>query len=581
MKRTLIVSVLLLIVFPTAILSLMAGRNLRDREAGLRVRLQANADAALNAAAMHLRTRLESEIEQVRGMVQASGAGGRLSTQALAAQVRRFEHAHALAARVYVFRDPWGFLWPEEPTPAASGGHPSEEGMSDDRGEALKTALRREIASASSLLEPVLFAVDGTAYGFKRCALRADTYAGFAFDPAAFQTVLSQVLDALSGADFRLRVTGPGHDPAPALLVRDSLSAHTAATLQPAAGPAPLAARRLDPPFTHLTLSAYPADPAAAARAWVLRTRLSAWGIALLVAGILAGIAIVLSEVQRALRTARAQSDFVAGISHDLRTPISALRLMAESLQLGYVAHPDKQKVFLGAMVRETERLSQFIERVLFFVRFGQQALRMRMKPVDPGELMHETVRVFAAMRMEMEPADGGAGTPRFSGAGQDDGRRAGEEKQTEEIRIGQEMTLRLSVAHGLPRVRADATALQQVLLNLLDNAEKYGRPSPDSAPFSVDVTLAREPAARGRGAGRVVLTVADAGMGIAPAERGRIFRPFYRSARARQGHASGVGLGLALCRHIVRAHGGRITVQSTVGHGSTFRVSLPALEQG
>ena len=292
-----------------------------------------------------------------------------------------------------------------------------------------------------------------------------------------------------------------------------------------------LAESRLAPPLGAFTLSARPADEADFEASARLTTRLYAWGAGVLAVAIVAGGILLWRISATEIRSARQRSEFAAAVSHDLRTPLSSMRMLAESLHLGRITEEAKRQRFLATIVNECDRLGRLTERALYFIRLGQGALRYRLTEGDLGALIRETVETYAA-----------AGVDR-------------------------ERHLRVRVAAQLPAVRFDGGAMEQVVSNLLDNADKY-------SPEHKDVLVSVEASADGRW---VVLAVQDRGIGIPPEDLRRIFQPYYRGERAKASDASGVGLGLALCRHIVRAHGGRIEVESVVGEGSTFRVVLPA----
>lgn len=232
------------------------------------------------------------------------------------------------------------------------------------------------------------------------------------------------------------------------------------------------------------------------------------------------------------IRRARTRIEFAAAVSHDLRTPLASMRMLAESLHLGRITEESKRQKFLATLVTECDRLGRLTDRALYFIRFGQDALQYRLTEGDFGSLVRETTETYLMSGMK----------------------RA--------------RHLSVQVEEGLPAVRFDGGALEQVVLNLLDNADKY---SPQDQ--NIDVAVEATPDRR-----QVRLSVRDRGIGIAPADLRRVFRAYYRGERARSSDVSGVGLGLALCRHIVRAHGGRIEVESVVGEGSTFRVTLPAV---
>ena len=201
------------------------------------------------------------------------------------------------------------------------------------------------------------------------------------------------------------------------------------------------------------------------------------------------------------------------------------MKMLAESLFLEHVPDQAKQKEFLGTIVRECERLRQLIERVLFLVRFGQDALVFRPQAVDPGELAASAVETFNA-------------------------------RQT-----GQDVVL--EVANDLPRIKADRSAITQVILNLLDNAAKYGKRG-----GHVELTVEKNQ--------EIHIRVIDDGPGIAANHLPHLFTRFYRTEKGRSRSEGGTGLGLAIVKHIAQAHGGMVKVESRLRKGSTFLIRLP-----
>lgn len=238
-------------------------------------------------------------------------------------------------------------------------------------------------------------------------------------------------------------------------------------------------------------------------------------------------------ERERAL--AEARSNFVSAVSHELRAPLASMRLLAEALEQGRVEEASKRHEYAGFLVQETRRLGTLVENVLDSARIDQGRKRYEFEPLDLERLIAETVRIPAPLAEER----------------------------------GVRLVLRMP-GGGPPgghEVVGDAAALQQVLLNLLDNALKH---APSGS--AVEVGLSCD----GSGALPVRITVHDEGPGIPPAEQERIFERFYRLGSELRRETQGVGLGLALVRHAVEAHGGRVTVSSQPGAGAEFRVELP-----
>jgi two-component system, OmpR family, sensor histidine kinase SenX3 len=253
-------------------------------------------------------------------------------------------------------------------------------------------------------------------------------------------------------------------------------------------------------------------------------------------AGILAllGVSVVLIVVsaQRARRLAERQLEFVAGVSHELRTPVAVIASAGENLADGIVADREMVEQY-GRVVRdEARRLAEMVEQVLDFAGSYAGRRAYRFEDVEVEDVARECL---SAIRPALDEA----------GA-----------------------VIDSSLEPGLPPLKADRAALRRALLNLLQNAIKYGG---DSPRVGLRVT-----SVRASGRPEVRIAVEDHGLGIAPGDRDRIFEPFVRGEEAQARQIRGSGLGLSLVRRIVEAHSGRISVTSTEGQGSTFVIALP-----
>jgi signal transduction histidine kinase len=257
------------------------------------------------------------------------------------------------------------------------------------------------------------------------------------------------------------------------------------------------------------------------------RRRLLLSGLALAAILVVAGFALIARAVSRELAVARLKSDFVSAVSHEFRTPLATLRQLTENLSDGRVADERRRQAYYQAQERATSRLSRLVERLLDFGRMEAGALRYRPEPLDLGKLVRSVVDEF------------------------------------EHVVADTRHRIELTIDPGVPPVRADGEALAQAVWNLLDNAIKYspGRPA-------VWIEVAGED-------GHAAVRVRDEGPGIPPEERKDLFREFTRGAAARAGGVKGTGIGLAMVDHIVRAHRGRIRVDSVPGQGSTFTILL------
>jgi len=240
------------------------------------------------------------------------------------------------------------------------------------------------------------------------------------------------------------------------------------------------------------------------------------------------GLLLVYSNVRRELHLSRLKSDFVANVSHELKTPLALIRLFAETLELGRVPSEDKAHQYYAVISRESQRLTQLINNILDFSRIEAGRKEYRFAPTDVGRIVSE---VLDAYRFQIEQ---------------------------------QGFALDVHVADDLPEVMADKEALAQALLNLVNNAIKYSR---DERYLRLDVR---------RDGDRVLVAVTDRGIGVAKGEQKKIFEKFYRAEDSLVHETKGSGLGLALVQHIMQAHGGAVEVESAPGKGSTFTLVLP-----
>jgi signal transduction histidine kinase len=249
---------------------------------------------------------------------------------------------------------------------------------------------------------------------------------------------------------------------------------------------------------------------------------------ALLLVVIVLGLAATYRLIRRESEMARLRSDFVANVSHDLKTPLSLIRMFAETLEMERVPDETTRREYYAVITRESERLSRLIDNVLDFSRIEGGRDRYEMVPSAVDAVVHEVVEEF-----------------RYALARQG-------------------FTVEVDVAPDLPDVALDPAAVKQALANLVDNAIKY---SADRRRLRVSAR---------REGDEVLITVEDQGLGIPAAELERIFERFYRIGRSETQGRRGSGMGLALVKHVVEAHGGRVTVESRVDEGSRFTMHLP-----
>jgi two-component system phosphate regulon sensor histidine kinase PhoR len=240
------------------------------------------------------------------------------------------------------------------------------------------------------------------------------------------------------------------------------------------------------------------------------------------------GAVVVLHDVTELRRLERVRQDFVANVSHEFKTPLTAIQGFAETLLGGAIDDPGNNRRFLEVIRDHAARLARLTDDLLKLARIEAGKLEVQFFPVNITELIEgctETTLLKATRR---------------------------------------QIAIEIDLPPDLPPVRGDASLLRDVLQNLLDNAIQY---TPEGGRIRVNAAA---------GSREVVFTVADTGIGIPLAEQERIFERFYRVDPARSREAGGTGLGLSIAKHIVEAHGGRLSVESEIGHGSKFSFSVP-----
>jgi signal transduction histidine kinase len=292
-------------------------------------------------------------------------------------------------------------------------------------------------------------------------------------------------------------------------------------------GGTPEVERNLEGAFSGLTLAIkLPGTTLAAIEHHFVRERfMILGGISLLLAG---GIVLSYRNIFREMALARLKSDFVSNVSHELRTPLSLIRLYAETLEMGRLKSPEKYQEYYCIIRKESERLTSLINNILDFSRIEAGRKEYDFRETDMRELVRNTLESY---RFQIEQNG-----------------FAFEEKISEDV----------------PALRVDREAIARSLLNLVNNALKYSQ----DRKF-IGINLFRDN-------GSVKLEVVDHGIGIPVPEQNKIFEKFYRVGDPLVHNTKGSGLGLALVRHIVRAHGGEVVVDSAPGRGSKFTIALP-----
>ena len=237
----------------------------------------------------------------------------------------------------------------------------------------------------------------------------------------------------------------------------------------------------------------------------------------------------MLNDITRMRQLENMRRDFVANVSHELKTPITSIKGYVETLQEGALDDKDNVQKFLDIVLKQSDHLNAIVDDLLSLSRIEQDAERGEVQFTDEN-LRH----IIEATMVDYES-------------------KARERKIKVIVSCGDEIV-----------VKANFRLLEQAIGNLLDNAIKY---SETDTSVEVEATSNSD---------EVIIKVRDYGNGIAPEHLPRLFERFYRIDKGRSRELGGTGLGLAIVKHIAQAHGGRVTVESTVGKGSIFALHLP-----
>jgi signal transduction histidine kinase len=330
----------------------------------------------------------------------------------------------------------------------------------------------------------------------------------FAFDQRAIISALKDETERMNERDPDMRVS----------LARPAIVDVTRVTVTH---------QSLSPWLEHWETRVRPADPADIALRKQSRRQVRFAVVGLTVALIGVGIVLMVRLVTQELQSARVKADFAANVSHELRSPITHIRLKAEALQFDLVYDDEDRMAHYDAIVREAERLSRLVDNVLDYAAIERGTKQYTFRPEDITSLLHAAIEMFRT-------------TAESSG-----------------------MEVEVDVP-DLPVVWLDREAMSQVLTNLLSNAVKYG-----STGQWLGIHARYDHA-------DVHIEISDRGMGIAAADLPNVFEHFYRSEDPGVRRKKGTGIGLTIVRYIVEAHGGTISVESAPQMSTTFTVTLP-----
>jgi signal transduction histidine kinase len=294
----------------------------------------------------------------------------------------------------------------------------------------------------------------------------------------------------------------------------------------------PFAAQEVSEFLPRWEVASYLTDPNVISSRAQVATSLMWVLIVILFVAILVGGTLVVRSTYAEMRLAQQKTSFVANVSHELKTPLTSIRLFAEMLRDGRQRDKDKQKEYLGIMTAETERLTRLVNNVLDFSKMERGEKRYNMRKCD---LVAVATSVVESQRARLE----------------NDG-----------------FNVVFTTHTGTLAIEADEEALKQALVNLLSNAEKYS-----SDTKVIDINVRRDNA-------NAVVSVGDRGVGIPPGKAGRIFDEFYRVDDALTSKVKGAGLGLTIARRILRDHDGDLRYSRRDGGGSTFELLVPIAEE-
>jgi len=260
------------------------------------------------------------------------------------------------------------------------------------------------------------------------------------------------------------------------------------------------------------------------------RSRLLLWaGILFVLLAMGLGL-LIATAIRRQLRVANLKNDLVGTVTHELKTPLSSMRLLVDTLLEEKQLEEEPTREYLHLIAKENERLSRLIDNFLAFSRIDQDHATFDSGPIQVPSVISSAIEA-AGVRLQPPQCE-----------------------------------LTVNLDDDLPPIRGDKDALVMVVLNLLDNACKY-----TSHDRKIQVTAVRRE-------DRVLIAVNDNGQGISPKDQRRIFDRFYQVDQSLARKDKGCGLGLSIVNQIVRAHGGTVSVESSLNVGSTFTISLPAV---
>jgi signal transduction histidine kinase len=493
----------LAIAAPAVTVALLGYVSLRQWERSAELLFREQARDVASMAADKIEMLLRQSDDELLGRLATMVERGDLRPETLEA----FTRATPLVQRLYLFDRGGRLLYPSTPGERDAALFAALLGEVS-RGLWERGGRRDVVAGDRSMLAAVLRGRDGT-----------PVLAAVARDPVHLQReILDRTLKALDSPIICVIVDEAGRP------VSDDAAAVAGASLL-----VTVPFRQALPTWRVALYQPAGASPRQSVRRQVMLFT-AAFGVLLVV--IVAGLVVTYRLVRRETEMARLKSDFVANVSHDLKTPLSVIRMFGETLEMDRVRDEAARREYYRVITRESERLSRLIDNVLDFSRIEGGRRRYERLPTAVEPLVRDVIEAFAYPLTR------------------------------------QGFKVEVHVAPDLPEVPLDAEAIVQALANLVDNAIKY---SAERKTLRVEAALAD---------GELALSVADEGIGIAKDEHRRIFEKFYRVGHSETQGRRGSGVGLALVRHVAEAHGGRVIVESVPGEGSRFTIRIPVMKE-
>ena len=252
------------------------------------------------------------------------------------------------------------------------------------------------------------------------------------------------------------------------------------------------------------------------------------WTILTLIIVLSFGIILIVRTVTHEMEVLKIKSDFVSSVSHEFKTPLASIKALTERLLEGKVKNPERMEQYFSIISQDTDRLTRLVGNVLSFSKIEEGKREYDFEETNITQWLHQTIKVY------------------------------------NNERIAKDVKIKRQIADHLPQLKIDRNALAQAIHNLLDNAIKFSLEKKE-----INVVVKNDER-------NLIIQIKDYGIGMPQAELDKIFEKFYQGKNGIRHSVKGTGLGLTLVKHAVEAHGGKVAVESKIGHGSTFSLLLP-----